>query len=134
MSRFVDAAATREVALGPCQCPGTPHESDWVRIKGDPTAIELILFARERDGGEIAAAISPFVVEWNLLADDGTDWPPSEESISALRLNDLTAIVTALNEAMDLATVVPNESSAPSAASSRGSASRTRKPTQTPTT
>lgn len=125
MSRFADTSATRTVDLGPCGCDGTPHESDWAKVRAELATPE-IADLEAADRSTIAAEVSRFVVEWNLLGPDGQPWPPSPESLYALKPPTLAPIVAALGESMGASAILPNASGARSASSSRASASRTR--------
>jgi hypothetical protein len=77
MTRFADPLATATVVLGPCQCPGTPHEQDEATIRTQLGASALSRIGRaEIDGavrGDHFAAYRRLVLEatqsWNLL------WP-----------------------------------------------------------
>lgn len=124
-SRFADTAATRRVELGPCGCEGTPHESDYALVRAELSTPEIAdIEAAGRD--TIAQVISRFVTEWNLLGPDGKAWPPSPESLYALKPPTLAPIVSAISESMGESSTLPNASGARSASSSRASASRTR--------
>lgn len=136
MSRFADPAATKTVDLGPCDCPGTPHESDWAKVRAEASAEEAERFL---DTGSLtpetaAEAVAAFIPEWNLLGPDGKPWPPSTEAVRALKYSTVKVIGKAVAETVNDSVLVPNASGAPSRASSRGSASRTSKKTRTPTT
>lgn len=135
MSRFADPGATRTVDLGPCECPGTPHESDWAKVRSDLSGPELSMLLQLVPGREEQAAeiVAPFITEWNLSDDDGVV-AITPESVYLLRGPTLSAIGTALGEVLAENLKLPNPSGAPSRASSRGSASRTRTRTRTPGT
>lgn len=137
MSRFADRAATTTVALGPCECLGTPHESDWARVRCDLSASDIRRIAEVEDASDealVAEVLAEFIPEWNLTGPDGQDWPPSAESLMALKAPTIAPITTALRDAVAKSVTVPNASSAPSRGSSRGSASRTPAQSRTPTT
>lgn len=132
MSRFANRAGTVRVDLGPCQCPGTPHESDWAEHRtglgyGDFGAIALVA-----QGGDVFAAkrktIEVAVVAWNLLGEDGEPAPLGEDSVFALDIETAEAIYASIDASVLTATqTLPNGSGARSRSSSRASASRTRK-------
>lgn len=137
MSRFADATATRRVEFGACLCPGTPHDVDYALIRAEASAQETGRFIGAQgldDVGEIADAISIFIVGWNLLGPDGKDWPPSTEALLSLKLPTLTPLIEAIGAAVDESSRLPNSSGAPSRASSRASASASPKRTRTPGT
>lgn len=137
MSRFADPRVTRRLELGPCECPGTPHSSDWVEFRTQISSADLARVARadETDLESMALAVVDFVVGWNLLGPDGENVPISGATFLALQVDTLSQIVTGVVEVftVDKATA-PNPSSAPSAASSQGSASPTRQPSRKRTT
>lgn len=139
MSRFADPGATAVVPLGPCQCPGTPHEQDEAVVRW-----QLGSSALGRVGAaEIAAArgdvftawrqlVVEAVVAWNLMAEEdgqAVAAPVSLRSVAELDEDTLTSLATAIDRLVETRGVLPNASGAPSPASPRGSASRTRKPT-----
>lgn len=135
MSRFADASDVRRVEFGACECPGTPHSGDYAEIRSDLSDAELaILFDLPSDQEGAARAIAPFIARWNLLGPDGEEWPPSPEALYLLKRATMRALGEALAEVMRENVTLPNGSGARSPASSRASASRTRKPTPTPGT
>jgi hypothetical protein len=135
MSRFADPSATRTVDLGECLCPGAPHASDWVKIRGEASSVDVRRFAGMGaiDDEGVSEGIAFFISEWNLLGPNGEPWAPSGESVGALKLGTLSVVIAAIGEVVE-ASILPNGSGAPSVASSRGSASPTRKRTRKPTT
>lgn len=136
MSRFADVKATRTADLGPCECPGTPHDNDWAKVRAEYSGSDTsrIADASTEDELEAARILAEYVVEWNLLDPDGKAWPPSAESLVALKGPTLSAIMAEISTGIADSVTVPNPSSVPSPASSRGSASATRKPRRMPTT
>ena len=134
MSRFADTRALREVDLGPCECPGAPHEHDTASIRAEYSSVETARLASLQGEDEVAEAFSEYVTAWNLLGPNGEPWPPSAESLKALKQPTLTAIAEAFSAAVLESSGLPNPSSAPSPASPRGSASPTRKRTPKPGT
>lgn len=136
MSRFADPTATKTVELGPCDCPGTPHESDWAKVRTEASAEEAERFidTANLDPESAAEAVASFIPEWNLLGPDGQPWPPSTDAIRALKVPTVSILANAIAETVTESVTLPNASGAPSAASSRKSASRTRTPSRTPST
>ena len=136
MSRFADPTATRTVDLGECLCPGSPHESDWVKVRAEVSGVDVRRFsgmgALDDDG--VAEGLASFIIEWNLLGSNGQPWPPSAEALMALKLPTVTVIVTELGKVVEESSTLPNASGAPSAGSSRGSASRAQRRSRKPTT
>ncbi len=137
MSRFADPAVVETVDFGECLCPGAPHDSDWAKLPGELTLSQIrraMLLTNLDDDDAVAAGLAPFVIEWNLLGPNGEPWPPSAESIAALKVATLTGLITGLAHVVETSSALPNDSSAPSAESSRESASPTRKRNRTPGT
>lgn len=132
MSRFADPRATRTVDLGACECPGTPHSSDWAKVRSDLSDPECAILLRIdlQSEQEQAETIAPFVAEWNLLGPDGTLAAIDADALFSLKGPTLKAIGSALGEVLRENLHLPNPSGAPSPASSRGSASRTRTATR----
>ena len=80
MSRFADPKATDRLSLGPCQCPGTPHDEDWIELRTEVGAADLKRLAE----GDSLDTLSTLAVSWNLLEDDGTKAPLDREHIDRL--------------------------------------------------
>lgn len=136
MSRFADPRATRTVDLGACECPDTPHSSDWVKVRSDLSDPECAILLRidRMSDEEQAEALVPFIAEWNLLGLDGEPAAIDAGALFALKGPTLKAIGTTLGEVLRENLGLPNPQGAPSRGSSRGSASRTRTPSRTPGT
>ncbi len=135
MSRFADPRAVQEIDLGPCECPGAPHERDIAVIRSDYSDTDAALLRASTVDVETGAAeFAKHIVSWNLLGPNGEPWPPSAESVMALKAPTLTPIAEAIARAVNESNQLPNRSGAPSAASSRGSASRTPATTPAPGT
>lgn len=134
MSRFADPRAQRTVDLGPCECPGMPHERDEVTVRSELSGSEIGALAQTSTGDEaaVATALAPLILGWNLLGPNGEPWPPSADALRALKAPTLTAIVAGIETSIEESVRLPNGSGAPSAASSRGSASRPRTRRLTP--
>ncbi len=138
MGRFLQLA-TRPVSLGPCQCPGSPHEEDTAEVYtvlGWDDLVDVGMAESEGAGRRILTTRA--IASWNLVElDDGEQKPVpvSEATVRLLGAETLETIAEAVNEAYARGRdPVPNASGAPSPASSRGSASRSRKKSPTPTT
>jgi hypothetical protein len=145
MSRFADPTRTGIVPLGPCQCPGTPHDRDEAVVRWDLGSSALARIGRaELDKAitrdPLAAwrqLILEAVVSWNLMLVDDDGGGVAAPLIPAVIAELDDATITTLAEAIDTLIgsrgTLPNASGAPSVASSPGSASpapkRTRKPT-----
>jgi hypothetical protein len=135
VSRFADSSAVRRVEFGACECPDTPHSGDFAEIRADLSDSELaVLFDLPKDQEGAARAVAPFIVRWNLLGPDGSDWPPTPEALYLLKRETMQALGDALADVMRENVTLPNRSGARSRASSRASASRTPSPIQKPGT
>lgn len=146
MSRFADPTATAVLSLGACQCPGTPHEQDEARIRFQLGASALARIGRAEIDG--AVRLDPFAayrqtvlettVSWNLLrADAGggvLSVPITPATVAELDQDTLKALAEGADKLIQNAGTLPNTSGAPSAESSRESASPTPKRTRTRTT
>lgn len=88
MSNYIDPEATRPVILGPCRCPGSPHEWDTADIVrrfgyGERGRIRQAT----RSGGIEAGyqlAILLGVKRWNLVLPDGSARPVDVEQVARL--------------------------------------------------
>lgn len=74
MGNYVDPAATRPVTIGPCRCPGTPHEADTADIVvrfgyGELARIRQTTRAAGLEAG-YQVAILLGVKRWNLVLPD----------------------------------------------------------------
>lgn len=151
MSRFADPSATRVVDVGPCQCPGTPHDVDQVTIRWQLGASALARIGRAELEGAVRLdpmaayrqTVLETVVEWNFLWLDpqvsgdvrqATPVPVTTTSVAELDVETLKFIAETADRLIQDGGALPNGSGAPSRASSRGSASPTRRPSQKPST
>ena len=147
MSRFADPSATQVLAIGACQCPGTPHERDEATVRWQLGASALARIGRAELEGAVRLdpmaayrqTILEAVVSWNLLTlgpeTKGKERPAVAVPITPATVAELdTDTLTTLAEGIDALVAtegqLPNAFGAPSAASSPGSAShrRTRSP------
>jgi hypothetical protein len=148
LSRFADLDATDEVDLGPCQCPGAPHERDSATFRtqwGDGERKSIFYAGAQirlsADGDlETAPGYDPEiannellargVVSWTLTDREGEPVPITRRNLSALDEPTRLALLTALQNADKLfrSGALPNASGARSRGSPRASASRTRTP------
>jgi hypothetical protein len=126
VSRFVDPEARRTVPLGPCDCPGTPHEQDEAYIRDRLSGQEIAQYAQSSN--ETAAEVTAeFVLGWNLLGNKGEAVAVTAASLLLLDAQSLSTLVNAISDVVvESSGAVPNGSGARSRASSRASASRTR--------
>lgn len=120
MSRFVDPKATKRFVIGPCECPGSPHDEDWLDVRAQLSGVELELL----DSAAPAARLRLLVVAWNLIERDGTTAPLDDVHLSLvygdwfIRFNEWLAANVQMAS-------LPNASAAPSPGSSRESGSLT---------
>jgi hypothetical protein len=138
IGRFADPSVTATIDLGPCRCPGTPHERDSAQVRsqiGDgelrsayATAVRVDpdgeRYFDEAAGDDAAAA--RFTRSWTLLDAAGEPVPITPAWISRLDTETRTALLAPLNAAIAARSApLPNGSGARSPGSSRASASRT---------
>lgn len=131
MSRFVDPVAdAHEVDLGVCECPGTPHDHDWARVRGLSYAE---LGAVGRVGWEIGGDHYDFnagrlkilefgVVSWNFQDSAGVVAGVDTAALARLRKETVDALAAAIQDQSDYA--VPNDSAALSQNGSQESGSQ----------
>lgn len=127
MSRFL-TLGTRTVSLGPCECPGTPHETDSAEVYTALCWDDLVdIGSAPSEGAARRLLVTRAIASWTLL-DADEDWQPrpvpiTEEVVRRLAPETLERIVDAVNEAYEATTrPVPNRSGAPSRHSRRASA------------
>jgi len=121
--------STRTVDLGPCHCPGTPHEHDSAEIR-KPESIDSWLLLRvlhifvgeytralagdARQGGlALATLMAIVVVSWNRVDELGgpipignPDDPASLTAVDGLLPDQAQALLDALGGAAKLTTVM----------------------------
>lgn len=143
---FAEPDVTDEVDLGPCRCPGTPHDHDsatyrtqWgdaerksifytgaaIRLQADGTVVTDGTFDPEATNTELMAR---GVVSWTLLDDKGKPVPITRRMLTLLSEKPRLALLTALQEADELfkGEPLPKASGARSPGSSPASASPNR--------
>lgn len=143
MSRFADPTAQEKVTLGPCECPGTPHEQDEAVVRwqlGD-SALARVGTAELTSGSDVYASWRQLIVEatvsWNLQTEymgKVVDVPVTAATVAELNAETLTTLAQAIDNLIEHKGQLPNASGAPSAASPQGSASPTPTSTETPGT
>lgn len=121
MSRFANPAATERFVLGPCECPGTPHDEDWMALRSELGADDMVKLEQD----EPYERMKLLVRGWNLLGDDGQVAPITDEYLGRLYL-DMFPAINAWLTANAKTSSLPNASGALSQHGSRGSASRIR--------
>lgn len=137
--RFADPSKVETVPLGPCQCPGTPHERDEAVIRWDLSASALARVGQAQmlAGADFYAPYRALIVEsvasWNLQVLHNGE-PVTVPIVPATVAELDEATLDTLGEAIDALISgkgsLPNASGAPSAESPQESASPT--PTSTP--
>ena len=125
MTRFVDSNATRTIPVGPCDCPGTPHEADEAVIRerlGYGSLLHIGSAPTEEEAKVLL--LMQALVSWNFLGADGKPVPVARESIEALEAATARTISEAVDDVVsEMSAALPNASGAASAATSAGSAS-----------
>lgn len=127
MSRFANPKATERFVLGDCLCPGKPHDEDWIDLRSELGAEDLI---RLRQGNSIDN-LEMLIVDWNLLDHDGSSAPMDRAHIERLFADTFNKLDEWTKVHIRVSTL-PNASGAPSANGSRGSALRVQTTPKTP--
>lgn len=139
MSRFADPSKVAVVPLGPCECPGTPHEQDEATVRWELSAsAEARVGAAQMQAGSdfyapYRALIVEAVVSWNLMVTHNGEVVPVPcvpATVAEMDDRTLDKLGEAINDLIEAKGQLPNDSGAPSAASPQESASPT--PTKTP--
>jgi hypothetical protein len=117
MSRFADPTVTARLDLGPCQCPGTPHASDYIEMRTELGARDVLAVAT----GDSLDALATLIVGWNLLDNDGTPAPVDRDHIDRLYADSFDALNGWIEGRVRVSSL-PNGSGAPSADGSPESA------------
>jgi hypothetical protein len=86
VSQFASPGSTREVDLGACKCPGTPHERDVATVREELgyAAYGYILDA-PGPGSRTRRLVEVALVDWNLLGPDSQKVDASREAIALLK-------------------------------------------------
>ncbi len=136
LSRFANPNRTDVLSLGPCQCPGKPHEQDEAVYRlelGGGEEARAGAFGWASTGGSYfdweaarSKLIEIGVVRWNLLNDEGEPMPATAATAGLLDQETRDLIATKLDEVTARNGPLPNASSARSRGSSRASASPSR--------
>jgi hypothetical protein len=82
MSHLVDRNAVEVVELGPCECPGKPHESDTIRIRKHISYPDMLHIGDAAGMGSVEAVWAVFnirVAGWNLVKEKGKPLPLSRD-------------------------------------------------------
>lgn len=121
MSRFANPEATERLTLGPCVCPGTPHDEDWMDLRSEFGAEDVLKIAR-MDSLDVLGLL---IVRWNLFDNDGSTAPVDRKHINLIFADTFNLLDSWVTKHVRV-TTVPNASGAPSRNGSRGSASQIR--------
>lgn len=119
MSRFANPQATKRFVLGDCECPGKPHDEDFLDIRSELSGLDLARI----EGASPVERMKLLVIGWNLIGDDGSVAPLDDDYLSRLYLDTFSALNTWLTENAQTSTL-PNGLGAHSRNGSRASASR----------
>jgi hypothetical protein len=119
VSRFL-RVGTRTVDLGPCECPGTPHQRDTAEVYTALCWDDLVdVGLAPTEGAARRLLVTRAIASWTLLdAEDGGEPRPvpiTEETVRRLSPATVTKIAEAVGEAYAAAIAPPpNPSGAPS--------------------
>lgn len=118
MSRFAKRTETgRLVLTGGCQCPGKPHDEDWIEMRRQLGGADLI--------GTSVDVLENVIVAWNLLDDDGEPAPIDRAHCAALFKDSFEQVDAWITEHVTLVHL-PNPSGGDSLNGSRVPASSVR--------
>lgn len=104
MSRLIDRNAVTVQELGPCECPGTPHESDTIRIRQRLSYADQLYIADAYGQGATEGLWALFnlrVAGWNLVDEKGKPMPLSRATWQNLDEPTLDRIMELIDEARD---------------------------------
>lgn len=118
MSRFADPTATKRMTLGPCECPNTPHEEDWIDLRSELGAGDIAPIS----GGNIDALLH-LIREWNLLDPDGSKALIDRDHIERLFPDTFETLDAWIDKNVRIRATVPNARAVRSRSSSRASGS-----------
>ena len=108
------------VILGPCRCPGRPHDEDTADVLVELPWDVLVDVGLLSGGAAYRRLVLGSLVSWNLVDVDGDPVEISPAVIGRLRPDRLEPIAAAVNEAYQRARApLPNASGAPSRRSPR---------------
>lgn len=88
MSRFVDRQNARFVDLGPCDCPGKPHDKDWMKVRPKLTYGETLELGDAYGTGGTKAGVTflltAAIIEWSWVDEAGKPVPIETETFENL--------------------------------------------------
>ena len=123
MGRFADAAKTRRVGLGACECPGAPHDEDYALVRSELSAHEISRFTGA-DAEDVAEVAAGFIPSWNLLGNDGRPMPVSAAALLSMMAPTLNLLTDAIAESIGQSVTLPNASGDPSPSGSQANGSQ----------
>lgn len=80
MPRFIDRNRTERREIGPCECPGKPHETDYINVRVRLSYPDQLHLADSYAQGAVEGMWSLFnlrVASWNFLDERGKPVPLS---------------------------------------------------------
>ena len=80
MSHLVDRNKVTVKELGPCECPGKPHETDTIRLLENISYADMLHIGDASELGAVEAVWAVFDIRvkgWNLVDDKGKPLPLS---------------------------------------------------------
>ena len=116
--------ATDVVVLGPCACPGRPHDEDTAEVARELPWDVLVDVGLLSGGAAYRRLVLGALVSWNLVDRHGEPIEINQATVGRLRSDRLDPIAEAVNAAYQRAQEpLPNASRARSRPSPRASAS-----------
>ena len=104
MSHLVDRNKVRVAEIGPCECPGKPHETDTVRIREAVSYADALHLSDAASQGAVEAVWALFnmrVAGWNLLDEKGKPVPLSRATWQNLSMKVAARIQDIIAEVQD---------------------------------
>jgi hypothetical protein len=126
MSRFADPTAVDRMVLGSCQCPGKPHEEDWIEMRVELGAQDVLNLLE----GDSLRVLKLLIRDWNILDKHGNKPEVNDESIALLYSDTYDELDAWIEGHVRMRASLPNASAAPSRSSTRRSGSSTRRATK----
>ena len=116
---------TTTVLLGPCRCPGRPHDQDDAEILQELPWDVLVDVGLLTGGAAYRRLVLGALVSWSFVDAEGEPIEITPAAVGRLRQDRLDPIAEAVNAAFERARApIPNASGAPSRRLRRASASQ----------
>ena len=113
MPHLVDRNAVKVVELGPCECPGKPHDTDTIRIRKHISYPDMLHIGDAASMGSVEAVWTVFNIRvggWNLVDEKGKPLALSRSVWQNLSESLAEKVNNAIGEAEDGdETELPNE-------------------------